>query len=47
MDDAESFITNGAYNCARAIYAHALTVFPSSEDLWIRAAEFEKEHGTL
>ena len=46
LEDAELFITNGAYNCARAIFAQLLSVFPSDEAIWIRAAEFEKEHGT-
>ena len=28
MDDAESCISHGAYECARAIYAHALNTLP-------------------
>lgn len=46
MDDAESCIANSAYECARAIYAHALSVFPSKKSVWLRAAHFEKNHGT-
>lgn len=38
--------THGAYECARAIYAHALSVFPSKKSIWLRAAYFEKNHGT-
>lgn len=45
-EDAESCQAQGAYECARAIYAHALVVFPSKKDLWLAAAYFEKEHGT-
>ena len=37
---------NEAYECARAVYAHALTVFPSKTDLWLSAAYFEKSHGS-
>lgn len=36
----------GAYECARAIYAHALSTFPSKKSIWLRAAYFEKNHGT-
>lgn len=31
---------------ARAIYAHALQVFPGKKSVWINAAKLEKEHGT-
>ncbi|MBN3281616.1 PRP6 factor, partial [Polyodon spathula] len=46
MEDAESCISHGALECARAIYAHALQVFPSKKSVWLRAAYFEKNHGT-
>ncbi|KAK2165169.1 hypothetical protein LSH36_54g10005 [Paralvinella palmiformis] len=46
MEDADSCAAHGAYECARAIYAHALTVFPSKKSIWLRAAFFEKQHGT-
>ncbi|GLH16055.1 Protein crooked neck [Gryllus bimaculatus] len=36
----------GAFECARAIYAHALATFPSKKSIWLRAAYFEKNHGT-
>ncbi len=32
--------------CARAIYAHALSEFASKKSIWMRAAYFEKDHGT-
>jgi len=37
---------HGAYECARAIYTHALSVFPSKKSIWLKAAYFEKNHGT-
>ncbi|XP_046863113.1 pre-mRNA-processing factor 6-like [Xenia sp. Carnegie-2017] len=46
LDDAESCVANNAHECARAIYAHILTVFPSKKGVWLRAAFFEKNHGT-
>lgn len=46
MEDAESCVAHGALECARAIYAHALQVFPSKKSVWLRAAYFEKSHGT-
>ncbi|XP_068081412.1 pre-mRNA-processing factor 6 [Anabrus simplex] len=46
MEDAESCAQQGAYECARAIYAHALATFPSKKSIWLRAAYFEKNHGT-
>lgn len=39
-------VAHGALECARAIYAHALQVFPSKKSVWLRAAYFEKNHGT-
>ncbi|XP_031624635.1 pre-mRNA-processing factor 6 [Contarinia nasturtii] len=46
IDDAEFCASKGAYDCARAVYAHALQVFPSKKSIWLRAAYFEKNHGT-
>jgi pre-mRNA-processing factor 6 len=46
MDDAESFISHGSIQTARAIYAHALKVFPGKKSIWRRAAFLEKNHGT-
>lgn len=46
MEDAESAISNKAYDTARAIYAHALKTFPSKKSIWRRAALLEKSHGT-
>merc|ERR1719411_530476 len=46
LEDAESCKNAGAYECARAVYAHALTVFPKKKSIWKEAAFFEKEHGS-
>ncbi|KAG8513272.1 Pre-mRNA-processing factor 6, partial [Galemys pyrenaicus] len=46
MEDADSCVAHSALECARAIYAHALHVFPSKKSVWLRAAYFEKNHGT-
>lgn len=46
IEDADSFIAQSAYECARAVYAYALTVMPNKKSLWQRAALLEKNHGT-
>ncbi|CAF0919146.1 unnamed protein product [Brachionus calyciflorus] len=44
-EDAENCTQQNAFECARAIYAHALSVRPSHTDMWLAAAFFEKNHG--
>lgn len=46
MEDAESCVSHGALECAHAIYAYALQAFPMKKSVWLRAAYFEKNHGT-
>ena len=46
MDDAESAIQHNRIETARAIYAYALTVFPTKKSVWLKAAFLEKTHGT-
>ncbi|XP_058800576.1 pre-mRNA-processing factor 6 [Phymastichus coffea] len=46
MEDAETCAQQQAYECARAVYAYALTAFPSKKSIWLRAAYFEKNYGT-
>lgn len=48
MDDAESFLAHSppAVETARAIYGHALQLFPNKKSLWLSAATLEKAHGT-
>jgi len=45
MEDAKSSITRDRFATARAMYAYALRVFPTSKTLWLAAAELEREHG--
>ncbi|MCP9262881.1 Pre-mRNA-processing factor 6 [Dirofilaria immitis] len=44
--DAEKFVAQEAHECARAVYAHALLVFPTKKGIWFAAAHFERNHGT-
>ncbi|KAL6074511.1 Pre-mRNA-processing factor 6 [Balamuthia mandrillaris] len=46
MEDAESCLAHGSVQTARAIYAHALTVYPGKKSIWLREAYLEKNHGT-
>jgi len=46
LEDAENCVQQSAHECARAIYAHALSIFPAKKSIWIKAAYFEKSHGT-
>lgn len=46
MEDANTCIAQKAYECARAVFAHALSVFPRKKAIWLEAAFFEKNHGT-
>ncbi|KAJ1410619.1 Tetratricopeptide-like helical domain superfamily [Sesbania bispinosa] len=44
--DAEECKKRGSIETARAIYAHALTVFLTKKSIWLKAAQLEKSHGT-
>ena len=46
VGDAEAAEAKGTLGTARAVLAYALRVFPDKRDLWRRAANLEKEHGT-
>ncbi len=46
LEDAEQFTQQGALECARAVYATALGVFPAKKSIWLRAAHLERQHGT-
>ena len=46
LADAEELEKRGSIETARAIFAHALSIFPGQENIWRRAAELEKVHGT-
>uniref|UniRef100_A0A453J340 PIK-related kinase FAT domain-containing protein n=1 Tax=Aegilops tauschii subsp. strangulata TaxID=200361 RepID=A0A453J340_AEGTS len=44
--DAEECTKRGSIETARAIYAHALSVFVTKKSVWLKAAQLEKSHGT-
>jgi pre-mRNA-processing factor 6 len=44
--DAEASAARGSIETARAIYEHALKVFPGKKSIWRAAASLEKAHGT-
>lgn len=46
MEDADSCATQSAFECARAIYGHALSIYPKKKSVWLAAAHFERSHGT-
>ena len=45
-DDAKASMARGRYETARAIYAYALRIFPTSRAIWLAAADLERLHGT-
>ncbi|KAI0812157.1 PRP1 splicing factor [Xylaria sp. FL0064] len=45
LEDARSSISRGMYETARAIYAYALRVFPTSKTIWLAAADLERTYG--
>ena len=47
MEDAKKCVQQNSFETARAIYAHALSIYPLKKDIWLEAAFFEKENGTL
>ncbi|KAI0881712.1 pre-mRNA splicing factor [Annulohypoxylon maeteangense] len=46
LDDARDSTNRGMYETARAIYAYALRVFPTSKTIWLAAADLERTHGS-
>ncbi|KAK5661280.1 hypothetical protein OQA88_11174 [Cercophora sp. LCS_1] len=46
MDEAKSSANRGRFATARAIYAYALRVFPTSKSLYTAAVDLERNHGT-
>jgi len=46
MEDADSFVARACPECARAVFAQALMIFPTKKSVWVRAAQHEKAHGT-
>lgn len=45
-EDAQASVSRGRLETARAIYAYALRVFPTSKTLWRAAADLEKTQGS-
>ena len=45
-EDAKASIARGRYETARAIYAYALRVFPTSRSVWLAATDLERTYGT-
>ena len=46
IEDAESFVSRSCPECARAVYAEALKVFPTKKSVWLKAALHEKKYGS-
>lgn len=46
VGDASECLGRGSIETARALYAHALSVFPGKKSIWLKAAQLEKAHGT-
>ncbi|KAK9462621.1 PRP1 splicing factor, N-terminal-domain-containing protein [Lipomyces oligophaga] len=46
IEDAQSALSKNCFATARAIFAYALRVFPSSITLWNQAIVLEKSHGS-
>eukprot|EP00004_Rigifila_ramosa_P016167 TRINITY_DN3809_c0_g1_i1.p1 TRINITY_DN3809_c0_g1~~TRINITY_DN3809_c0_g1_i1.p1 ORF type:complete len:761 (-),score=160.81 TRINITY_DN3809_c0_g1_i1:574-2856(-) len=46
-DDAKKCLESGSVETARAIFAHAISVFPEKKSLYVEAARLEKQHGSF
>eukprot|EP01026_Neomeris_dumetosa_P043930 TRINITY_DN3688_c0_g1_i8.p1 TRINITY_DN3688_c0_g1~~TRINITY_DN3688_c0_g1_i8.p1 ORF type:complete len:514 (+),score=102.78 TRINITY_DN3688_c0_g1_i8:223-1542(+) len=46
LQDAENARRNGSIETSRAVYMHALDIFPTKESIWREAAALEREHGS-
>lgn len=46
LEDASHLASQQAFECTRAVYAQALSVFPNKKSIWLAAAMFERNHGT-
>ena len=45
LDDAASCLSRDSVEAARAVYAHALSVFPTKAGVWKAACDLERRHG--
>lgn len=46
LEDARHFTERKSFVTARALYKHAVNVYPHKQHLWIKLIEFEKTNGT-
>ncbi|CAH7689019.1 PRP1 splicing factor, N-terminal-domain-containing protein [Phakopsora pachyrhizi] len=46
LEDSQSSLVNGFVETSRAILSFALNVYPNRSEIWRRAADLEKSHGT-
>ncbi|CAN6668912.1 pre-mRNA-splicing factor 6 [Trichomonascus vanleenenianus] len=46
LEDGSTEVAKEKYETARAIYTHALDLYPSSNSLWLELIKLEKDHGT-
>merc|ERR1719183_3277085 len=46
LADAEECMKRGSIGTARAIYQHAIAIFPKKKGIWLKYLSLEKEHGT-
>ncbi|EMR11238.1 hypothetical protein PNEG_00827 [Pneumocystis murina B123] len=47
INDAQNALSHECFECARAIYAYALKVFPKNESIWRKAISIEKSYGNV
>jgi hypothetical protein len=46
LTSALQFLARGCVECARTVFSQLLAAFASSQTLWIKAVQLEKQHGT-
>eukprot|EP00823_Brevimastigomonas_motovehiculus_P003452 TRINITY_DN2105_c0_g1_i1.p1 TRINITY_DN2105_c0_g1~~TRINITY_DN2105_c0_g1_i1.p1 ORF type:complete len:949 (+),score=251.05 TRINITY_DN2105_c0_g1_i1:394-2847(+) len=46
LNDADHYLAKGSVETSRAIYAHMLSVFRSKKNIWLKAAQLERQYGT-
>jgi len=46
LDDADACLARSSVETARAVFAHALALFPTKKVIWLRACALEKKHGS-
>ncbi|UKJ88197.2 pre-mRNA splicing factor [Theileria orientalis] len=46
LEDGETLVENGSYECARALYKNAIDQMKTRKSLWFALVELESKHGT-